>query len=280
MRACILEIIPGDVVEDAVNQIKETLRQAGRAEGPIEDRIKKMALAFNGVGVPVDAIEGRLGHNIDLTTEDELIDLLAIYNSLKDGVKKRTDFFAFAGGVPTAFADAKQAPAKAAAEPPVPKKEKIPEGALVPEAEKQTKAETKTEAAKEEEKAGPTGNATPTPEQMKANLQKDPFSCPKTGEPLGKVDCENCPEIATCQAMSGEANPPPGGAAKTAAPPPAEPPKEQKTRDTKKKDESWVCGYAKMEPLHGRSVYGKYCQTQCRYRQECPTLKEHGGPTK
>lgn len=282
MRACMFEIIPGDILEDAVKQIRETLMQAGKAEGPIEDRIKKMALAFNGLGVSVEAIEGRLKHKIELTTEEELIELRGIFNSLNDGMSKRTDFFELGGGVPTT--DAKKTPGKRnptlrrvkaaeapkGAEPPSPGTLAEPPKSETPKADP-----PKTEPSKE----GPQGNTNPTAEQIKANLQRDPFSCPKTGEPLGKVDCAACEVIATCQAMSGEANPaPPQEAAPVPPPPPAEP-KERK-KHGQAKDATLVCGYAKMEPLYGKNVYMKYCQQNCKHRTECPTLKAHGGPTK
>lgn len=264
MRACILEIIPGDIVEDAVSQVRETLKQAGKAEGPIEDRIKKMALAFNGLGVSVEAIEGRLKHKIDLSTEEELVDLRAVFNALNDGMSKRTDFFDLGGGfaLMTTVAETKKASTKTAG-PPATTAEPPKDAQQAPQAE----TEVKAELPKKEEPA-PAGTR-PTAEEMKANLKKDPFSCPKDGRPLGQVDCEKCDTIATCQAMSGEANPP--------APPVETKPKKPKGQA---KDATLVCGYAKMEPLYGKNVYMKYCQENCKHRAECPTLKEHGGPTK
>jgi hypothetical protein len=40
VRACILEIIPGDIVEAALNQCNQTL--SGSAEAPLKDRVKKI----------------------------------------------------------------------------------------------------------------------------------------------------------------------------------------------------------------------------------------------
>jgi hypothetical protein len=91
VRACILEVVPGDVIEAAVDQCKQTLAK-GSGE-PMADRIRKCVLAFSELGVSQKMIEEKLEHSIDLTTGDELVDLLAVYNSLRDKQAKPKDFF-------------------------------------------------------------------------------------------------------------------------------------------------------------------------------------------
>lgn len=91
VRASILGVIPRDVVERAVEQIKETLRK-GDGE-PLIDRVNKMVLAFSDVGVSVEMIQKRVGHEVKDINQDELIELRAIYTSLKDGETKRKDWF-------------------------------------------------------------------------------------------------------------------------------------------------------------------------------------------
>jgi len=93
MRACILGVIPGDIVEAAVNQCKLTIAK-GTGE-PISDRIKRMVLAFKDLGVSQEMMEEKLGHKMDLTTVDEIVELLGIHNSIKDKQSKRGDFFNF-----------------------------------------------------------------------------------------------------------------------------------------------------------------------------------------
>jgi hypothetical protein len=93
LRACILGIIPGDFVEAAVKACKATLAK-GDGE-PLVDRVRKMLMAFKELGVSQEMIEERMGHKVDVTTAEELVDLQAIYNSVRDKQAKRGDFFNF-----------------------------------------------------------------------------------------------------------------------------------------------------------------------------------------
>lgn len=93
LRGCILRLIPADIVEDAVNRVKQTLLNS---EVPLSDQIKKMVLAFDELGINVALIEKRLGHNIDATVPQEIVSLKSVYRSIKDGMAKREDFFDFA----------------------------------------------------------------------------------------------------------------------------------------------------------------------------------------
>ena len=93
VRATILEVIPGDVVERAVNACKKTLA-AGGGE-PLIDRIKKMVVSFGSLGVSQEMLEKRLGHPVAVTTGDECVELLSIFNSLRDGESKRQQWFEF-----------------------------------------------------------------------------------------------------------------------------------------------------------------------------------------
>jgi hypothetical protein len=90
MRACILGIIPGDIVDAAVDKCKHTL---SHGKEPIADRIRKMVTKFDEQGVKIEHLEKRLGHKLDATIEQELVTLTGIYKSLKDGMSSREDFF-------------------------------------------------------------------------------------------------------------------------------------------------------------------------------------------
>lgn len=94
LRGCILRLIPADVVEDAVNQVKKTLVST---DIPISEQVKKMVTAFNDLGVKVEHLEKKLGHNLDATVPQEIVTLKSIWRSLKDGMAKREDFFDIAG---------------------------------------------------------------------------------------------------------------------------------------------------------------------------------------
>ncbi|MCG5104407.1 hypothetical protein [Oceanobacillus alkalisoli] len=92
LRACILGIIPGDIVDKAVEQCNETMRN-GNAE-PIKDRIAKMLKIFKEkYGVTQEQIEERVGYNASAFTEYDLSEIGKIYTSLKDGMSKADDWF-------------------------------------------------------------------------------------------------------------------------------------------------------------------------------------------
>ncbi len=90
LRACILGIIPGDVVEAAVEQCAKTLESS---DIPIAEQVRKMIVAFDELGVKVEHLEKRLGHNLDATIPAEIVMLKGIYKSIKDGMAQREDFF-------------------------------------------------------------------------------------------------------------------------------------------------------------------------------------------
>lgn len=90
-RACILSVIPGDVVDAAIEQCEKTL--ASGTGGPLIDRIRQMVVSFAEIGVNQDALEKRLNHKIDVTIEAEMVTLQKIFRSLRDGMGKREDFF-------------------------------------------------------------------------------------------------------------------------------------------------------------------------------------------
>jgi len=91
VRACILEMIPGDIVEAAENECKKTIANGdGR---PIEDRVRDMLLAFKEFGVDEKMIEAFFQHKIKAIVPAELVRLQQIYKSIKDGVATREEFF-------------------------------------------------------------------------------------------------------------------------------------------------------------------------------------------
>ena len=94
MRACILAVLPGDVVEAAVEQCKKTMQSS---DIPLSDQIKKMVVAFDELGVKVEHLEKRLGHKLDATIPQEIVVLKSIYKSIKDGHSGREAFFDIAG---------------------------------------------------------------------------------------------------------------------------------------------------------------------------------------
>lgn len=90
LRACILGVIPGDVIDAAVGQCGKTLESS---DVPMADQIRKLVLAFDELGVKADHIEKRLGHKLDATIPQEIVTLRGIYKSIKDGMADRSQFF-------------------------------------------------------------------------------------------------------------------------------------------------------------------------------------------
>lgn len=92
LRACIIGIIPPDIIEAAEEQCEKTLKEG---KEPLGDRVKKLVVAFSEFGINVSQVEKRLGHKLDAVIEQEIIILRAIYKSIKDGMAKREEFFDF-----------------------------------------------------------------------------------------------------------------------------------------------------------------------------------------
>jgi hypothetical protein len=90
LRGCILRVIPSDVVDAAIQQCKKTLESS---EIPMVEQIRSMVKAFDELGVKVEHIEKRLGHNLDATIPTEIVSLKSIYRSIRDGMANREDFF-------------------------------------------------------------------------------------------------------------------------------------------------------------------------------------------
>ena len=92
MRACILALIPSDVVEDAIAQCDETLKIKTDIT---PERIKKMLETFKNYDVTQSMIEKRIQRNISALTPAQFVDLGKIANSIKDGMSEAKDWFEF-----------------------------------------------------------------------------------------------------------------------------------------------------------------------------------------
>jgi len=91
LRACILGIVPGDIVDKALAECDKTLSEKGQV--PIKDKITSMIGLFEKVGVSVEMVEKRLQHKVEATDWPEIVTLGKIYTSIVDGAAKRQDFF-------------------------------------------------------------------------------------------------------------------------------------------------------------------------------------------
>lgn len=91
VRACILGLIPGDVVDAAVAQCDATLRHNAGEVTP--ERIKGMVAKFAEFGVTREQIEARIQRRLDSVTAAQLVSLGKIWNSLRDGMSQAADWF-------------------------------------------------------------------------------------------------------------------------------------------------------------------------------------------
>ena len=91
LRARILAVIPTHIKDDAVETCRRTL--AGKIDEPLPDRINKAVVVFARMGVTSEKIEARFGKPVSQMTPDDLADLRAILNSVKDNAAKVEDFF-------------------------------------------------------------------------------------------------------------------------------------------------------------------------------------------
>lgn len=94
LRGCILRVIPGDITEEALKQCERT---QATSDVPVKEQVRNMVKAFDELGVKVEHLEKRLGHNLDATIPAEIVTLKSVYKSIKDGMAAREDFFDIAG---------------------------------------------------------------------------------------------------------------------------------------------------------------------------------------
>ena len=104
MRACILGVIPGDVVDMAVNECIETQKKS-YGELPSQEKIKKIEKLFKkDFGVTKEQIEKYAGRNMGTFGAEECTDLWGVYTALKNGQAKVDDYFQTKEEVPYPFA--------------------------------------------------------------------------------------------------------------------------------------------------------------------------------
>ncbi len=92
VRNCILQVLPKDLIEDAMAMSKQTLK-AGAEKDPEGER-KKIILAFASLNVTVEMLERKLGHPIGQSSPTEIAELRTIFKSIDDGNSKWAEYVA------------------------------------------------------------------------------------------------------------------------------------------------------------------------------------------
>lgn len=90
LRACILGIIPGDVIESAVKECEQTLKANADTSA---DGLKKLVAAFDHFGVTKDQIEKRCQCRLEAIRPAQVVQMKKIYASLRDGMSVPGDWF-------------------------------------------------------------------------------------------------------------------------------------------------------------------------------------------
>jgi hypothetical protein len=89
-RNCILEVIPKDLIEDALYQCHKTL-QSDAAQDPDAAR-KRILVAFSELNVNAEMLAAYLGHAVGQSSPEEIASLRTIYKSIVDGNSKWADY--------------------------------------------------------------------------------------------------------------------------------------------------------------------------------------------
>lgn len=90
-RACILSVIPGDIVEMAVAETRKTLAEADKR--PIDEIVASLTKSFKSLGVDQEHLEKYIDKQLTVALKEDLVDLRGVYKAIKDGQSKSEDFF-------------------------------------------------------------------------------------------------------------------------------------------------------------------------------------------
>lgn len=94
LRACILSIIPGDIVEAALAQCSVTqAASVGATPEEIKETIRKLTATMGKFGITAENIQERYQCRLEAIRPAQIVELRKIYTSLKDGMSKPSDWF-------------------------------------------------------------------------------------------------------------------------------------------------------------------------------------------
>ncbi len=92
MRACILGVIPGDVVDMAVEECKKTMSNGDTR--PMQERISQMLSVFKSeFGVTKEQVEEYVGRPAGSYGNEEIILLQGVYKAIRDGQATIESYF-------------------------------------------------------------------------------------------------------------------------------------------------------------------------------------------
>lgn len=180
VRSAILAIVPGDIIDDAIDACQTTLNAAIR---DLPGAIRKMVQCFEGKGISRAMIEKRFGRKCESLNASNILSLRRIWSSLADNMSKPEEWFDMSlreePAASPARAQAPAAPVAPAAEHPAPSAQDAPVSQVEDSSPRKrsrktvkTAEQAQEPAALEEPAAQTQENAVP-PEQQDQTLVDD-----------------------------------------------------------------------------------------------------------
>lgn len=99
-RACLLAVMPGWYVDEALRACEETLAASISDGKSMEEVIGTVVSAFSEFGINPKQISEKLGKDVDKLSKNDVVKLRHLYSAIKDGFVKPADAF----GLPAASA--------------------------------------------------------------------------------------------------------------------------------------------------------------------------------
>ena len=91
LRNCLLQIIPKDFIEDALEECEKTLRGQTKQDRPTI--LKKITASFADLGVTGAMLDKYLSHPLESASDDEIVRLRGISKALTDDYAKKEEYF-------------------------------------------------------------------------------------------------------------------------------------------------------------------------------------------
>ncbi|NCB27209.1 MAG: hypothetical protein EOM62_17400 [Bacteroidia bacterium] len=85
-----LRLIPQEIIEEAIDIARNTMRTDSTSN--IDDARRKISDTFATIGIQPKNLEEYLGHPVSMCAPSEIVDLRAIFNAIKNGEAKWSDF--------------------------------------------------------------------------------------------------------------------------------------------------------------------------------------------
>lgn len=98
-RACILSVIPGDVVDAAIGQCNVTLASGGKM--PLVDMVRALVKNFQEqYGVTAEMLEKYIGCKKEAFSQQSVVRLKNVYNTIRDGSASVEQYFDMSTAAP------------------------------------------------------------------------------------------------------------------------------------------------------------------------------------